>query len=360
MKDWKLGIRLGMGFGLVLLLLVLVTAIAWRTIETYKVNGPVYQHIIQGKDLLADVLPPPLFILESWKTVQEMHDAATSEDLAKATQRLFKLKKDYDDRRGYWHKETLEPELVSLMDAAFLPADQLFTIAFGDYPKVLQTKDRDKTTGLMKEMEKHYDLHRKAIDDVVRYTNQRSERAEKSAKEKTASSELTLIVSTLGAVLAGMLAAYMLTGMITGALSQGIAFAQDIARGNLTATIHLDQKDEIGQLAAVLKGMVEKLREVVGKVSEAAVQVSGGSGEISATAHSLSQGATQQAASIEETSSAMEEMASNISQNTENATTTQTIARRAAEDAAQGGIAVGEAVNAMKQIASKIGIIEEI
>ncbi|MBF0585226.1 MAG: hypothetical protein HQL80_13480, partial [Magnetococcales bacterium] len=68
----------------------------------------------------------------------------------------------------------------------------------------------------------------------------------------------------------------------------------------------------------------------------------------------------EQAASIEETSSAMEEMSSNISQNTENANTTQGIAQKAAKDAAEGGAAVNQAVQAMKEIASKIGIIEEI
>ncbi|MBF0585065.1 MAG: hypothetical protein HQL80_12645, partial [Magnetococcales bacterium] len=61
-----------------------------------------------------------------------------------------------------------------------------------------------------------------------------------------------------------------------------------------------------------------------------------------------------------ETSSAMEEMSSNIAQNTDNAGITQNIARKAARDAEEGGMAVGEAVQAMKEIASKIGIIEDI
>ncbi|MEO5363744.1 MAG: methyl-accepting chemotaxis protein [Magnetococcus sp. DMHC-8] len=175
------------------------------------------------------------------------------------------------------------------------------------------------------------------------------------------SSAIALISSFgLGAVVLGILISLFLTRALVGALGQGVAFARRIADGDLTASIDLDQKDEVGQLANTLKEMMEKLREVIGEVSTAAEQVSIGSNEISDAAQNLSQGATEQAASIEETSSSMEEMSSNIQQNSDNANTTQTISQKAARDAEEGGLAVGEAVQAMKEIASKIGIIEEI
>ncbi|MEO5331096.1 MAG: methyl-accepting chemotaxis protein [Magnetococcus sp. YQC-5] len=360
MKDLKLGVKLGLGFGLVLLLLVLVSWASWNTIDTYKVNGPVYQHIVQGKDLLADILPPPLFILEPWAAVQEMNDATSKEEVDKAAKDLAKLKKDYDERHEYWLKERLEPELASLMEKAHKPVVTFFAMAQGEYLKLVQSGDRDKMMASMKEMENLYNSHRQAVNDVVTSATRRSETAEKEAKEKIASAITTIIASSVVAVLFGLLIAFLLTRMIVGALTQGVTFAQQIARGDLTATIQLDQKDEVGQLANTLKEMVEKLREVIGEVSTAAEQVSIGSNEISDAAQNLSQGATEQAASIEETSSSMEEMSSNIANNTENAGTTQNIAQKAAKDAADGGIAVGQAVHAMKEIASKIGIIEEI
>ncbi|MBF0214820.1 MAG: HAMP domain-containing protein, partial [Magnetococcales bacterium] len=119
------------------------------------------------------------------------------------------------------------------------------------------------------------------------------------------SSATTLISSaSAGAVLIGLVIAYLLTRLIVTALNKGVVFAQTIARGDLTATIDVDQKDEVGQLAHALKEMANKLREVIGEVSVAAAQVSAGSNEISNAAQNLSQGATEQAASIEETSSA--------------------------------------------------------
>ncbi|MBF0461111.1 MAG: HAMP domain-containing protein [Magnetococcales bacterium] len=198
---------------------------------------------------------------------------------------------------------------------------------------------------------------RRAVDDK---TNAMGNLQKKKAADQVSSSTALISGSSLGAVVLGLLIAFLLTQAIVRALTQGVVFARRIAGGDLTATIDLDQKDEVGQLASALKEMMEKLREVIGEVSTAAEQVSIGSNEISDAAQNLSQGATQQAASIEETSSAMEEMTSNIQQNTDNANTTQNISQKAAQDAADGGVAVGQAVQAMKEIASKIGIIEEI
>ncbi|MDX9710521.1 MAG: methyl-accepting chemotaxis protein [Trichloromonas sp.] len=131
------------------------------------------------------------------------------------------------------------------------------------------------------------------------------------------------------------------------------------AGGDLTQTIALDRKDEIGQLAAALNGMVDKLKEIVANVQAAADNVASGSQELSASSEEMSQGSTEQAAA-EEASSSMEQMAANIRQNADNALQTEKIAIKSAQDAQEGGQAVAETVGVMKQIAEKINIIEEI
>lgn len=173
---------------------------------------------------------------------------------------------------------------------------------------------------------------------------------------------LTTAIFALGIVFAILvvLIALSIANSIAAPLTKGLQLAMAVAGGDLTATIQVDQKDEVGMLAKALLDMMAKLREVIGEISIAAAQVASGSQEISNSAQNLSQGATEQAASVEETSSAMEEMTANIQQNTDNANTTQTIAQKAATDAAAGGAAVNQSVTAMKEIASKIGIIEEI
>jgi methyl-accepting chemotaxis protein len=162
------------------------------------------------------------------------------------------------------------------------------------------------------------------------------------------------------ALLLGIVIAVLLTKAITGPVIKGVSFAKGMAEGDFTRLLDIDQKDEMGVLAASLNEMVGKLREVVAEVQSASENVASGSEELSASAQSMSQGATEQAASVEEISSSMEEMSSNIKQNAENAQQTQSIAVKAAQDAREGGEAVISAVAAMKNIAEKISIIEEI
>ncbi|TIH19245.1 methyl-accepting chemotaxis protein [Marinifilum sp. JC120] len=109
-----------------------------------------------------------------------------------------------------------------------------------------------------------------------------------------------------------------------------------------------------------MRDMAAQLIQVVSDVRAGAGNVASGSTELSASAEGLSQGATEQAASIEEVSASIEEMASNIKQNTLNAQTTEDIALKSSSDAQESGSAVSEAVSAMKNIAEKISIIEEI
>ncbi len=169
-----------------------------------------------------------------------------------------------------------------------------------------------------------------------------------------------LSVGALLALILGVIAAVLITRAIAGPVRKGVAFAKRLADGHVDARIDVDQKDEIGALAAALTDMASRLREVVIHVNAAAESVASGSEELSASSETLSQGATEQAASVEEISSSVEEMTANIRQNADNAAQTESLARKSAEDARQGGKAVTQTVSAMRQIVEKIGFIEEI
>jgi methyl-accepting chemotaxis protein len=146
--------------------------------------------------------------------------------------------------------------------------------------------------------------------------------------------------------------------VMTGNLRETARIADLIANGDLVVTPKpLSDKDTLG---LSLESMVERLRGVVADALSAAANVSSGSQELSASSEQLSQGATEQAASAEEASASMEEMAANIKQNADNAAQTEKIARQSAKDAEASGDAVNRAVGAMRTIAEKISIVQEI
>ncbi|WP_343525742.1 methyl-accepting chemotaxis protein [Sphingomonas sp.] len=145
---------------------------------------------------------------------------------------------------------------------------------------------------------------------------------------------------------------------MTGALRESAQLADTIASGDLTVNHKpLSDKDMLGH---ALVSMVERLRGVVGDATQAAQNVAAGSQQLSSSSEQVSQGATEQAAAAEEASASMEQMAANIKQNADNATQTEKIARQSSQDAEISGQAVDKAVVAMRTIAEKIGIVQEI
>jgi methyl-accepting chemotaxis protein len=121
-----------------------------------------------------------------------------------------------------------------------------------------------------------------------------------------------------------------------------------------------DRRDEIGDVARAFNQFIGTLRRVIGQVGSMTATVSSASAQVSASAQMLSNGTSEQAASVEETTASLEQMNASITQNAENSRQMEHMAIKGAVDVQESGKAVAESVGAMKTIAEKISIIEEI
>jgi len=169
---------------------------------------------------------------------------------------------------------------------------------------------------------------------------------------------LTLLITGIG-IVSGMLFVRNLLRQMGGEPDHIAEIADRIALGDLTVQLETTGKANTGIYAAI-KQMAERLQLVVADVKAASNNMTSGSQQLSAGSTQMSQGTTEQAASAEEASSSVEEMNATIRQNADNASQTEKIALKSAQDAQESGKAVSDSVVAMKQIADKIGIIEEI
>ena len=132
------------------------------------------------------------------------------------------------------------------------------------------------------------------------------------------------------------------------------------ARGDLTFRIQRDYQGLFGKVKESANTTAENLTRVLAEVRSASDALTGAAGQVSATAQSLSQAASEQAASVEETSSQIEVMSASINQTSDNAKVTDGMATKTSREALEGGEAVGNTVRAMKDIASKIRIVDDI
>lgn len=130
--------------------------------------------------------------------------------------------------------------------------------------------------------------------------------------------------------------------------------------GDLTKRIEIGSHDEVGEMANSFNQFIKKLEEIISEVRTSSDGIASAASQVASSASSLSQGTSEQAASIEETTSSLEQMSASIAQNAENSRQMEQMAVKGAKDSEESGNAVRESVAAMKQIAEKISIIEEI
>ncbi|ACC75724.1 methyl-accepting chemotaxis protein [Paraburkholderia phymatum] len=176
----------------------------------------------------------------------------------------------------------------------------------------------------------------------------------------------TLLLAALALAL-GAWIAVVITRSITGPLRRSVEIAETVARGDLTAVIQVDGKDELSQLLDALRNMNERLLDTVARVRSSSESIATGSSEIAAGNTDLSQRTEEQAASLEETAASMEELTSTVKQNAENANQGNALAARASDTAARGGDVVSRVVDTMRdisnssqQVAQIISVIEGI
>lgn len=193
-------------------------------------------------------------------------------------------------------------------------------------------------------------------NSVVEYTTHVAGNINKSIARSIAGTIILALITLAFSVLVGL----YISKMITRPLLKGIAFARQMAKGDLTAEIDVNQKDEIGMLAENLQMMAKRIRDVISYVATTADNLASASQELSSTSQFVSHGASEQASAAEEVSAAIEEMAANVQQNMENTKQTERIATKAETDIYNGSDKVTKTVEAMRDIAEKISIIGDI
>ncbi|MGO4197165.1 methyl-accepting chemotaxis protein [Rhizobium sp. YAF28] len=198
------------------------------------------------------------------------------------------------------------------------------------------------------------------LDEILALEKKRMQDADDNAEQQYGTTRTMMIAVAATALLIAVLTAFWIANTISKGLSRANTVVREVAEGDLTKMAEITTHDEIGELLGNVNIMIERLRGVVADALSAADNVSSGSQELSASSEQVSQGATEQAASAEEASASMEQMAANIKQNADNAAQTEKIARQSAKDAEASGDAVNRAVDAMRTIAEKIGIVQEI
>jgi methyl-accepting chemotaxis protein len=189
-----------------------------------------------------------------------------------------------------------------------------------------------------------------------------SEMAREGAAAAAAGREAraALALALVAAIVAGVAVSVVITRSITGPLQGVVAAVERMAEGDLTDPPTVDRGDEAGRLQAATRKLAEQFAAAIGAIRDGARELTDASSQVSFTAREVTDGTTRQAASVEEASASLEEMGSSIGQNAEHSRRTGELAEDGARRGDEGGRAVRETVVAMREIAERTAIVEEI
>lgn len=182
---------------------VLFGALSFYTLNTVKVNGKHYQAIVQNKDLLADVLPPPAYVVESYLVVNLLpraKDAAAREQL---TSRLQKMETEYQARLAFWSKDLPEsPIKEELLAKSRKPADEFFRIIKADFIPLVKAGEIQKAREVIDaRLAPIFDEHREVIDSIVAQATEKA--TTKEAEVASIIAWQTAFQGIIGVVLLG-------------------------------------------------------------------------------------------------------------------------------------------------------------
>ncbi len=359
-NNLKLGVRLGLGFALVLVMLIVVMLVSIQrmTALTGDIELIVHDRLpktTQANNIIAAVNTIPrllrnAYIFSGADAQQAMDEIGPQRQII--SDNLEKLDKSLILPRG---KELLKA--IREARAAYVAEQDKFNELFK------ANKRAEMATLIQGGISKTNKVYVAAVNDLVKFQVELMEKAGAEATESAAAATRQLLMLGLAAFVLAILVAWMIIRSVLKQIGGEPDYAQAmvtrIAEGDLGVHIETHARDN-SSLLFTMKTMVAKLASVVTDVNGGAQALASASEQVSATAQSLSQAASEQAAGVEETSASLEQMTASIAQNTENAKVTESMAGKAAQDAAEGGDSVRATVSAMKEIAKKIGIIDDI
>jgi methyl-accepting chemotaxis protein len=283
--------------------LVVVSITAFSVMNRVKVTGPFYQQIVQGKDLVADILPPPEYIIESYLVVNQAENETDPAQVPKHLERFKKLKGEYDERHAFWMKELAEGEAKQLLvEASYKPAVDFYTVALTDFFPAVQRGDRAKVGETLVKLSGLYEAHRAQIDKLVVLTDAKDKQIESDTATLLRNSTLIMLGVCLLAVIGSLILGGLITRSISGTFSACTAITDRIAAGDLSVAVPVEGRGTVRQMLVSLKAMVDRFQGVV-------QQISSTSGSLVDASHNLSVASGQIAANAENAASESSTMA---------------------------------------------------
>ncbi len=320
---------------IIIAVFIVLSAFIYATIEEVKINGSLYKKIIYGNNLIADVLPPPNYIIESYLTAYEMLFNINDDSKVKLAREHIqnKLVPEFQDRYEFWKADTIYLSEGATLKGLFMEsgeyAESFFEALNLEYLPSILLKDQASATKVFNEkLKPNYDKHRAVVDKIVSGAIQENMELETHTSDILKRNLMILVAIALFFIV--FFAAYIiiLSRSILTSLGGNVSILKDISEGegDLTRRIEEKSRDEVGEMAKYFNLTFDKIRNSVAMVKKQSgilqavgadlssnmVETAAAINEISANIQSIKNQTMNQSASVSETSATMEQITKGI------------------------------------------------
>lgn len=365
LRNFRIGIRLGIGFGIILGGLIVTLALASVFAAKNRVTMIDGLNTASQKQVLANAMKSALF--EGGIAMRNIGMQSDVGEMQKEDGKVKFQRKRYDEAKEKLSKLGLgleEKNIIAEIARLDNEIDKPFKDAVGQAlafnaegaVAIISTVIDPLSTKSIQEMNK-----------LVDFQESRSKQIFETSSATNSKMNFWLFVILASASLVGIYFAWTITKSITQPLHAALEVAEVVASGDLSSQVIVTGKDEISLLLNALKEMNDSLAKTVGQVRAGTETITVASREIASGNADLSSRTESQASSLEETASSMEELTSTVKQNADNARQANQLVISASGVAVKGGVVVGHVVDTMgsikessRKIVDIIGVIDGI
>ena len=338
----------------VCLLLISFAAVVW--IATGSISTAA-SSMGQGKDVVADILPPPLYVLEAELTMLQLQDAKADE-IPPLIEKLFALKKDYDERNTYWEREDLDQTVKSsLLGTQKKAADAFWQLVLGDFVSAVKEGDIARLRQIAAEAHKHYIVHRGAVDTTVKVASAYADGTLSSLTNTSAKVRWLVLTLAGGGALVAALAMILVIREIMHRLGGEPLdmqnAAQRIAEGDLTVHLRIGKDDRTSLLASI-GDMQSSLHATIAQSRQAAGQLADAARSLAANAQQVSSSSARQSEATSSMAAAVEEVTVSIGHVADSASNARNLAKETGGLSSEGRSLVENTITEINRIADSV------
>ena len=251
---------------------------ALYSISKAKVNGEMYNNIIQGKDLVADILPPPEYIIESDLLTYQLLNETDKNNIETLIKKSEELETEYNSRHEFWSKTLPEGDMKKYMTLdAYKYAVEFFNIRDKEFFPAVREGNKEKAENLVNgKLLEAYKMHRESIDKVVTLANESNAKIENQASSFVNDTIIILIIVAFAIATIVILLSIIISKTITNPLILAVSSLGSIADGDFSKELPQKikiRKDEIGDIIKAIDLMKTSLKNLISKLTGECVDI---------------------------------------------------------------------------------------